>query len=249
MSEDAFYRGVLLLAGSYRWATKPGVCGPCKCGPYEGIALTYRATTLQDEIRRMFRFIASPIPGLLRQEWQNIGGEFDPITKLAVGQFMYELAPNKSGLADDGRVGTRERVVIPEYEDERDVDLLDVLLETHSGGQEAGPNRSDASTATKGPFRDSFRFVLPKLPRSELSLHELQIQLADWKALVELLLLSSFEVCPTHLDGMFAQTRERLDVVDAMSFAFVRDEEEELGWRAFDTVISQSMVWHPLPVP
>ena len=250
MSEDGLYRGVLLLAGLYKWETKVGYFGPCKCGPYTGSALTYRAVGRHDEIRRMFRFLASPIPGSLRQPWQNVEREFDPITRLPVGQFIYDdETPKKSGSMDSGHAAVQERVVILDHEDERDVDLLDVLLETHPGGQEAGVDIYDAPTVTSGPFRDSFRLILPALPRYEKSLHELQIQLAHWKALVELLLLSSFEVCPTHLDRMFAQTRERLDVVDAMTFAFIQDEDKELDWRAFETVITRSMVWHPLPMP
>lgn len=68
-----------------------------------------------------------------------------------------------------------------------------------------GDDASESSHAT-GPYRDSFRVILPTTPRYDKPLHRLRISLVDWRVFVELLLVSSFVVCPIHLNAMFAQS-------------------------------------------
>jgi hypothetical protein len=229
VSQDACFRGINLLAGLYQRAAQPGSIGPCKCGPYTGNALTYRAARSADQRRRMFRFLASPIPISTIGREENIEEDSD-VTTVAVPQFSYELPPENTEERSDGYFACNEKVVLQDNEDERDVDLLDILLETHLSTEEPENNNAPQSSDAVpiGPYRDSFRFVLSTLPRYEKSLNQLRIPLVQWRAWLELMLLSSFGVSITHLGPIFEQSRILEDVLDRFVLRLFRKKETNL---------------------
>lgn len=242
VSEGACYRGINLLAGLYEWASVPGTSGPTECGPYQGYALTYRAFMRFDERRRMFRFLATPIPVDLRDRAAEPGDR--QVLRLPVPQFTYDVSsPSNVGEGAVEGIPPQTQVIIQDSEDEREVDLIDVLLELYGRNQDAGTSLAAAASSTKGPFRDSFRDVLPTLPEFDKSLHELRILYVHWRAFVGLLLVSSFGVYLTHLNAMFEERGKPLSqVLDAMCLAFVTDHGNVVRWDAFNAVIRRSMV-------
>lgn len=246
--EAAFYRGLLLITGLYECSTEPGLCGPCRCGPRWGHALTYRAASVFDHNRRMFRFLASKLNPPLRKE--NRGFDQRP-TLLPVSRFVYHSNPEHVSGEASSPSDLRDTIVIQDQEDERDMDLIDVLLETHPKHkvERARTYTSVHASTIPGPYRDSFRSVLPTLSRPGVPLAELSIPLDEWRDFMKLLLVSSFKVCKTHLDRMFSQKlgqkSELQKALNAMTFSFVQTENEYIEWNAFNRVISRSMVRRP----
>lgn len=238
VSLDPYCRGVLLLAGLYKWPTQPGFTMPCRCGNYNGISLTYRAGSPADERRQMFRFMASYAhPSIVRVDKV----EKSPITWIGVQQFAYSTTKNNPVITSTDDLPLSDNNMVMGDEDERDIDLLDVLLQTHPRKQELMNDDFDSSILTDGPYRDSFSFVLPTLPRQNQSLSQLKIPRSDWESFLKLLLVSSIPTNTTHLEGMFQGALNR--VLKAMSSIFADGlEVERISWKAFDTVISRCMV-------
>jgi hypothetical protein len=129
-----------------------------------------------------------------------------------------------------------------EDEDERNIDLLDVLLQTHPRNEEPEIDNFDGLVTRDGPYRDSFRYVLPNLPRHKHSLGQLKIGLHDWREFLRLLLISSFPVYKTHLELVFHQASVLTDVLDAMTSSMCVEGQDGISWDAFDNVISRCMV-------
>lgn len=193
----------------------------------------------------MFRFIASPIRPLAnRDDIKNNA----PTTRIAVPQFIYSTSDNIAKALSVKDLIFSDHSIIQEDEDERDIDLLDVLLQTHPSNKELEIDNFDGSVKTNGPYRDSFRYVLPRLPKYSQSLGQLQIRLGDWRELLKLLLLSSSPVSTVNLEPMFQKSSVLRGVLDAMTSCMCTDdrqnggEQDGISWDAFDSVVSRSMV-------
>lgn len=155
----------------------------------------------------MFRFSASPLPITLRRREQTNKTNLHRTT-IPIPQFTYNLTPNNLREGSSEYFASTDKIVVQDNEDERDVDWLDVLLETYTKREEDKADDTSESSHATGLYRDSFRLILPTMPRHDKSLHRLRISQVDWRVFVELLLVSSF--------------------VDTVCTAFVPDENGSL---------------------
>jgi len=236
------------MARLYEWSSRSGCSSPCQYGPHTGSALTYRAGSHADQRRRMFRFLATPLPdceaGPGRKAKVGSKAETANFTVVAVPHFTYDLVPEGLVKGSDEYKAAAEEVVIQDDEDEREVDLLDVMIQTYPKPPIVASKKGKRplSTSNNGPYRDSFLNVLQALPTYEKSLNRLWIQLADWREWVKLMLLSTFGVFSSHLDRMYMENEALEEALDAICFAFVEDPADSLTWEAFDAVVARTMV-------
>ncbi|KAJ4331258.1 hypothetical protein N0V95_009913 [Ascochyta clinopodiicola] len=137
-------------------------------GPYCGWYIALRGRDASDFRRRIFRCLATPL--LTPGESRPVGGA--RCTMIEVPRFAYyEEVPQ-----DEGEEEEVPEIIVVEGEKETEVDVVDVLSEC--------PPEVDRLTAN--PFRESYRLVLPSLPRSSEDLTELGVTTEKLVALVQL---------------------------------------------------------------
>lgn len=207
IDEPAFVRAVGLLTLDPPLFNSPDLTGrPFHSGsggsapeaPGSSLTLiTYRGKDGQDYRRRLFRSLSSP----------KADGE-DPVP---VFLNVPRLVVSRDGIS----------VWYMTKEDERWVDLLDVLAETVPGCRRPMPN----------PTRAAFELALPDLPKYELSLSGLQVPHKKMEAFVGLLT----EAGPSdELPGL-----DRLAGLVATKFEACRGETDRgLTWEEFNEILS-----------
>lgn len=166
IDEDAFVRAICLLILSpfpFQGPNSPATHGYYSgtWGPHRGRYVARRGRDAGDFRRRVFRSIAIPD-----------GTSTEHATVVSVPRFVY-YEPVPEGKVDEDDVGTE--TVVVEEEREVEVDVVDVLSEC--------PPEEDRLTAN--PFRESYRVVLPSLPRHKEDLMRLFVPTARLVGLME----------------------------------------------------------------
>jgi hypothetical protein len=120
---------------------------------------------------------------------------------------------NKEGSDSENELG--QQVMITEEESELSIDIVDVLSECPP----------EVDTLTANPFRESYRTVLPLLPRSTEDLSVLFIPTTKFVALVKL-----------------AQEVQRESSAGLVAMIEGLGNNGKIGWDKFDSVISEHSV-------
>lgn len=176
IDQDGFVRAMCLLTlspaprygpnGSFSEARHGRYSGTW--GQHRGWYIALRGRDASDFRRRMFRCLATPV--LIAVESRPVDGAM--CTMIEVPRFTYyEPVPQ-----DEGEEEEVHEIIVVEGEQETEVDVVDVLSEC--------PPEVDALTAN--PFRESYRLVLPTLPRYGDDLTELCVKRESLVALVQL---------------------------------------------------------------
>ena len=209
IDEDGFVRAVCLLTLSpvQRHGTQSlGTVHRCysgNWGPYGGWYIAIRGKDASDFHRRLFRSLALPA---------SSGASTSYDTKLTVPRFIWfesEKEETDSGPESD------QQVVITEDESELSIDIVDVLSECPP----------EADTLTANPFRESYRIVLPSLPKRTGDLSMLFISRIELVALLKLV----------------HQVQGEMAVDSAVAIRGLGNEEK-INWKRFDSVMSEQSV-------
>ena len=182
-------------------------------GPYNGSIHIGRTRSTRDARRLLFRALSSPL--------DSHCGSLEDDTKdptIQVTAFSYFLA-DPSG--DDNSALQEIRVV--QDEDERHVDVLDVLSNF------LGPPRWLSAPPSRRVYTD----VLSNLPLSRFTLNQLQVARIE---LEELLRLSVWKVSLKW--SLDVNTLD--DLVEILLTAF--GKEPQVSWKTFDLVFVNSLV-------
>ena len=166
IDQDGFVRAICLLVlspaprygpnGSFSEARHGRYSGTW--GPHRGWYIALRGRDAGDFRRRMFRCLANPL--LTPVESRPVDGA--RCTMIELPRFAYY----KSVQRDEGEEEEGPEIIVVEEEQETEVDIVDVLSEC--------PPEMD--TLTANPFRESYRLVLPNLPRHSNDLMELCVK-------------------------------------------------------------------------
>lgn len=198
-------------------------------GPYDGWAVIRRKD--KDNKRRlMFRSLAVP---------EEIGGELteEDIKSMKVSVVYFVHWKFREDLEEDSDAywESLQKIAFAEDDDERLVDVLDIMLQTY-------PNKQ---VGFAGPFRESLWPALAVLPRQLYFLYQLRIPRQRFLDIIKLILI-------VHLDqakrvGSYAtQFKKDIVAVDMAATsiynAFVQGKSESVGWTAFDKVVVRSVV-------
>ena len=180
-------------------------------GPHDGWLVEVRGKDGRDFRRRLFRSLAVPAE-------HGAADDGTTPTTIPVPRFiMYqEDRPD-------------QQVVIVAEENERSIDLQDVL-------SECPPERDPLTT---NPLRESYTVIIDSLPRQEHDIKGLQIPAAKLVALLRLL------VAVSPHDGEQAQGEDTKDVAAGLATLAARLEENQpshVSWVAFDALLSSYTV-------
>ena len=208
---DDFARSVRVLCASEHLDCSTELGGTW--GPYDGSVHVGRARIAKDARRLLFRSLSSP-QDPLRGPLEH-GFEDSTIQVTAFSYYLGDLC------GDDNSALQEVRVV--QDEDERNVDVLDVL------SRFMGPPR----WLSAPPSRRIYTDMLSNLPLSELALDELEVARTDLK---ELLRLSIWKV--SNKWSLNVDTSDAL--VETLLTAF--GERPQVSWRTFDSVLVNSLV-------
>ncbi|KAF3031775.1 hypothetical protein E8E12_002439 [Didymella heteroderae] len=215
VSEDAFIRAICLLTlspfpfqGPTARATHSYYSGTW--GPYHGRYIARRGRDASDFLRRVFRSLTlSSSTSRRSEQYTKQPGH---MTMLQVPRFSY-YEPTVTGEDHEGSEDEASKeIVVVEDERETDVDIIDVLSEC--------PPEEDRRTAN--PFRESYRIVLPSLPRHEEDLMDLFVPTSRLVGLMQL------------LSG--AQTSRTVDWAGAMESASI---DGKMGWKEFEHTMAE----------
>jgi len=153
------------------------------------------------------------------------------LTKLPVARFvMYqprEDRPADASAQEEYEESDGQQVLIVAEEDERCVDLQDVLAES----------RPEHDRLTMDPFRESYESVLPTLPQQPYYLHEMHIPSPKLANLVRLLAV----VDPKGRSSQ--QQEELLEWIEHPRELATSDKPTYISWREFDSAIGKNQVW------
>jgi hypothetical protein len=189
-------------------------------GPHNGAFISHRHRSHQDRRRLDFRALAIKNSGM-EQLYESNSAKM-PITYF------------KAYGIDEGFDDTCLVLHFADEEDERNVDIVDVLSATFP---------EDPDPMVGPPMLCSFRNISKDLPKQEYFLHELRIPYSRLFGLVKLLLLVQLEDLG-HLSPYFLDQIESL----AMSAKWIMNgfsKGEDINWETFDGVIRQNLVSLP----
>lgn len=209
IDDNAFLRAVSLLIlaparrtkSKFRPATHRMYGGTW--GPHRGWYVAVRGKDASDFRRRLFRSLATPDSSSINTK---------TVTKISVPRFEW-LGFRKDG--SDPEDDPTQQFVVVEDETEASIDILDVLSES--------PPEDD--TLTMNPFRESYRLVLPSLPKRTDDLSSLCIPMTRLVALLKLI-----------------QQTQREDTEDLVTSVEEVGSNAKVGWEAFETVMSEHSV-------
>ncbi|KAE8138895.1 hypothetical protein BDV38DRAFT_281457 [Aspergillus pseudotamarii] len=206
IDEDGFVRAVCLLTLSpvQRHGTQvPGTVhrySSANWGPHGGWYIAIRGKDASDFRRRLFRSLALPA---------SSGTSTSYDTKITVPRFIW--FESKKEETDSGPEPDQQ-VVVTEDESELSIDIVDVLSEC--------PPESD--TLTTNPLRESYRIVLPSLPKQTGDLSMLFIPRIDLVALLKLV---------HQIQGE--------NSVNSTAAISGLGNEEKISWKRFDSAMSE----------
>lgn len=176
IDQDGFVRAICLLVlspaprygpnGSFSEARHGRYSGIW--GPHRGWYIALRGRGAGDFRRRMFRCLANP--PLIPAKSRSVDGA--TCTTVEVPRFAY----NESLQRDENEEEEGPEIVVVEDEQETEVDVVDVLSECPP----------EVDTLTANPFRESYRLVLPNLPRHNGDLMELCVKTESLIKLVQI---------------------------------------------------------------
>ncbi|KAE8336066.1 hypothetical protein BDV24DRAFT_168626 [Aspergillus arachidicola] len=206
IDEDGFVRAVclLMLSPVQRHGTQvPGTVHRCSSGnwgPHGGWYIAIRGKDASDFRRRLFRSLAHPA---------SSGTSTGYDTKITVPRFIW-FEPKKE--ETDSGSEPDQQVVVTEDESELSIDIVDVLSECPP----------EADTRTANPFRESYRIVLPSLPKRTGDLSMLFIPRIELVTLLKLVHQVQGE-----------------NSVDSAAVIRGLDNEEKISWKRFDSAMSE----------
>ncbi|GAB1201077.1 hypothetical protein APSETT444_010464 [Aspergillus pseudonomiae] len=209
IDEDAFVRAVCLLTLSpvERHGTQvPGTVHRYysgNWGPHGGWYIAIRGKGASDFRRRLFRSLALPA---------SSGSSTGYDTKITVPRFIWFESRKEE---TDSGPEPDQQVVVAEDESELSIDIVDVLSECPP----------EADTLTANPFRESYRIILPSLPKLTGDLSMLFIPRIELVALLKLV---------HQVQGESS--------VDSAAAIRGLGKEEKIGWERFDFAISERSV-------
>jgi len=209
---DTFYTSESFMGG---FGTVGG-----NLGPYRGSFISNRHRSHQDRRRLDFRALAVKSPGIGQLTERNNA-------KMSITYF-------EGYIPDEGFDDTNLELHFADDEDERGVDLMDVLSATF-------PEDPDPMVAS--PMLCSFRSISKDLPKQHHFLYELRIPYTRLFSLVKLLLLVQLEDLG-HLIPYFSDQIESL-VTSAKCIMNGFTEGEDIKWETFDGVMKQNLVNPP----
>ncbi|KAK3689957.1 hypothetical protein B0T22DRAFT_182768 [Podospora appendiculata] len=228
LDEDGFIRAVVLLGVDPRSRHLVNFAFGCchgvssgHWGPHYGWLVSKRGKTAQDFRRHLFRSLSEPLPGTAMQ------GEDIPMTTIAVPRFGYyqpretaSRGPLKDDREDNGEDiedDDEQQVVVMVEEDERSIDVRDVLSEC--------PAEQDSLTAK--PLRESYDIALEHLPRQPHDLFMLGVPVPKLVQLFTVLdLVGRFPAPKTLIDSLAAKATPGRGGNDAF-----------VDWHSFDTLL------------
>ncbi|KAI1370100.1 hypothetical protein F4677DRAFT_439289 [Hypoxylon crocopeplum] len=206
IDENAFLRAVSLLILAPARRTKSKFRSAIHSmyggtwGPHRGWYIAVRGKDASDFRRRLFRSLATP-------DDSNINTR--TVTTIPVPRFEW-LGFRKDG--SDPEDDPTQQFVVVEDETEASIDILDVLSES--------PPEKD--TLTMNPFRESYRLVLPSLPKRTDDLSSLCIRTTKLVALLKLI-----------------QQTQRENTEDLVTSVEEVGSDAKVGWEGFETVMSE----------
>ncbi|KAJ5185414.1 hypothetical protein N7491_006719 [Penicillium cf. griseofulvum] len=209
IDEDGFVRAVCLLTLSpvQRHGTQvPGTVhrySSGNWGPHGGWYIAIRGKDASDFRRRLFRSLALPA---------SSGTSTSYDTKITVPRFIWFESKKEEV---DSEPEPDQQVVVTEDESELSIDIVDVLSEC--------PPKAD--TLTANPFRESYRIVLPSLPKQTGDLSMLFIPRIELVALLKLVHQVQGE-----------------NSVDSAAAIRGLGNEEKISWKRFDSALSEQSV-------
>ncbi|KXX77560.1 hypothetical protein MMYC01_207032 [Madurella mycetomatis] len=172
-------------------------------GPHCGWLLAARGKDARDWRRRLFRSLAEPA------ESEEAAGKLTTVSALSF--FMCQR--REGGARESDEDEPDQQVVVMVDEDERSIDLRDILSEY--------PPESDPLTAN--PLRDSYKLALDALPCQPHDLAELSVPITKLVSLLRLLHVSNEEASRA---GLMALANR------------LGGEPSQIGWQRFDAVLS-----------
>ncbi|MCJ1252161.1 hypothetical protein MMC30_009400 [Trapelia coarctata] len=225
IDQDGFIRAVILLAQGVasRFYYRGYGSSTGDWGPHSGFIVQNRGWDYQDQRRRLFRSLAVPAPAGTAE------GNADTLITLPVARFfLYQPRENAPAGAsareeDEDFDDIGQQVVVVAEEDERCVDLQDVLSQC--------PPEQDP--LTMNPPRESYESVLPKLPQQPYYLHEMQIPAAKLANLLRLLAVAD----PS---GSNSQEKEELLRWKENQELAGPNQATYISWQEFDSAICKS---------
>lgn len=213
IDEDAFFRAICLLTRDPPRRYAPTFSTPVhglysgSWGPHRGWLVAARGKDAQDWRRRLFRSVAEPA--------ESEGAAGKPTTVSAPRFVMYQRRERDARESDDDEPD--QQVVVMVDEDERSIDLQDVLSEY--------PPESDPLTAN--PLRESYKLALDALPCQPHDLAELSVPITKLASLL----------------GLLQSLDEEDSGPDLMALANgLGSEPSRIGWQRFDAVLSSQTV-------
>ncbi|KAK4113815.1 hypothetical protein N656DRAFT_707096 [Canariomyces notabilis] len=224
MDENGFLRAICLLT----WNPPPHYAPTFSSrpvhglytgnwGPHSGWLVATRGKGPQDFRRRLFRSLAEP--GAERHGQEPAGTVSTAPITIPVPRFVrYQPRELDSGETDENDL---LEVAVVAHEDERSVDLLDVLSE----------NPAEDIPMTCNPLRECYEPVLATLPRQPHQLTELRIPTA--KLVSFLRLLHASERQRRQRDGGDAAGSHLMALAQGLG-----DRPPYISWHRFDAVIA-----------
>ncbi|KAE8371638.1 hypothetical protein BDV26DRAFT_302581 [Aspergillus bertholletiae] len=195
-SSHAFYPFPASDSGS----EQAGIDEDGNWGPHGGWYIAIRGKDASDFRRRLFRSLALPA---------SSGTSTSYDTKITVPRFIW--FESKKEETDSGSE-LDQQVVVTEDESELSIDIVDVLSECPP----------EADTLTANLFRESYRIVLPSLPKRTGDLSMLFIPRIELVALLKLV----------------HQVQGEKSVDSAAAIRGLGNEEK-ISWKRFDSVMSE----------
>ncbi|GAB1310926.1 hypothetical protein MFIFM68171_01136 [Madurella fahalii] len=208
IDEDAFLRAICLLTGDTTSRYAPTFSTPVhglysgNWGPYKGWVVVTRGKDARDWRRRLFRSLAEPAESREAAE--------KPTTVAAPRFAMYQRREGDLQKSDEEEPD--QQVVVMADEDERSIDLQDVLSE----------HPPEVDRITTNPLRESYALALDALPRQPHDLAELSVPKAKLVSFLRLLHVSEGEA-------------DEGEVAEAYALG---DEPSHIGWQRFDAALS-----------
>ncbi|KAE8419477.1 hypothetical protein BDV36DRAFT_251122 [Aspergillus pseudocaelatus] len=206
IDEDGFVRAVCLLTLSpvqQHGTQVPGTVhrySSGNWGPHGGWYIAIRGKDASDFRRRLFRSLALPA---------SSGTSTGYDTKITVPRFIW--FESKKEETDSGSE-LDQQIVVTEEESELSIDIVDTLSECPP----------EADTLTANPFRESYRIVLPSLPKRTCDLSTLFISRIELVALLKLVYQVQGE-----------------NSVDSAAAIRSLGNEEKISWETFDSAMSE----------
>lgn len=209
IDENAFMRAVSLLilaparrSGSRFSSAIHRVYGGT-WGPHRGWYVAVRGKDASDFRRRLFRSLATPDSSSINTE---------TVTTVSVPRFEW------FGFREDGsdpKDDPTQQFVVMEDETEASIDILDVLSESPP----------EVDSLTMNPFRESYRLVLPSLPKRTDDLYSLCIPTIKLVALLKLI-----------------QQTQRENTEDLVTLVEESGSNVKFGWESFEIVMLEHSV-------